>query len=120
VRLPLVVLLMLGVAGCVTPQSSVLTPEQLIIGANAFDAMELSAANYLRLPLCDTGSTPICRTKATSNSLAKAVRNARHARSQLEAYVNANPGKPDAVNLYQALVTSMKTLQGLLQKNNIN
>ncbi len=105
-------------SGCVTTQTSVISPQQLLVAGNAFDALELSAVNYLNLPLCPTGK-PVCRTTTVSKSLKKAVLSARSARSKLEAFVNANPGSPIPVSLYQTVETAVVTLQNLISQNGI-
>ena len=111
----------LALAGCIMPGTTVLTPQQLVVAGNAFDAMEASATNYLRLPLCTVPTTTVvCRTTDVSVKLTTAVRAARHARSKLEAFVNANPGSPLPVNLYQSISTAISTLQDVMNQANIN
>ena len=45
--------LALGLAGCnINLNPNVATPQDVVIAANAFDAAEATAANYLTLPLC--------------------------------------------------------------------
>lgn len=106
-----------GLTGCVTINPNVITPQQVIVAANGFDALESTATHYLKLPVC--GVAP-CRDPNVTVTLAKAVRAARGARTQLEKYVNANPGSPIPVTLYQTVSVAVSTLQNLLVSNNIN
>ena len=109
----------LALSACVTTMTpNVLAPQQLRVAANSFDALESTATNYLKLPLC--GTVPVCRSQTVSVSLVKAVRSARSARTQLEAYVNANPTTPIPATLYQTVSVAVTTLQSILVSNNIN
>jgi hypothetical protein len=110
--------LIISLSGCVTSQTAILTPQQVFVAANTFDAMETSAKNYLRLPLCPT--VTVCRTQVVSVSLTNSVRVARRARNQLEAFINANPGSTIPVNLYQTVATAVSALQNLMIQNHIN
>ena len=99
----------LAIAGCnVNPD--VATPNQVVIAANAFDAAEATAANYLSLPLCG-GMAKVCRDAALSKKVAQTVRTGRTARDQLLADINSSTPVP--VTLLQALTTTVSTLQSL-------
>jgi hypothetical protein len=90
-----------------------ITPNQVYIAANAFDAVEASATTYLRLPAC--GSAP-CRNVGATNTIVAAVRAGRLARNALEAAVNTNPGAPVNANLMATLTSSTSTLKAILSE----
>ncbi len=116
----LVVLGVLGLAGCSTLSTLVgttISPTQVIVAGNSFDAIEATATNYLRLPLCP-GAT-LCRTAAATDAIVPAVRAARTARNQMEAFVNANPGQPAPVSLYNTTITAINALESTLAQYNV-
>ena len=92
--------------------TATVTPQQVYIAANAYDAVEASAANYLRLPVC--GNFP-CRNPNATKGIVSAVRSARLARNRLEAAVSAIPGAPVDANLFATLTGSTATLKAILQ-----
>ena len=112
----------LALGGCTTlgnlytVATGSVTPNQVYIAANAFDAAEGTATQYLRLPLCPKGE-PVCRTQTTSQVVYNNVKAARSARNALEGYMTANPGAPVPVSNYNILVTAMQTLNALVQAN---
>lgn len=93
--------------GASVPASSV------VITSNTLDALEATATNYLSLPLCGTAITA-CRNRAATRPIENAVRAARVARNNLEAFQRANPGQLGASGLYNALQSAVSTLQGVL------
>lgn len=109
--------LSLGACASVTTLlGTTVSPTQVIVAANSFDAIEATATNYLTLPICPAAK--ICRTQAGVNAIVPAIRAGRQARSQLEAYVTANPGQPVPVSLYNAVMTAVSSLQSLLSQYN--
>jgi len=112
----LVICLALG--GCANLQAAYgvltgtsITPQQVYISANAFDAIEATATQYLRLPPC--GSLP-CRNPSAVSVIVPAVRSGRLARNQLEAAISANPGAPVNANLLATLESSTSTLKAIM------
>lgn len=99
-----------------TIASGSVTPNQVFVAANAFDAIEGTANTYLSLPLCPQGM-PICRTKTTSQTVYTNILTARKARNSLESYMNANAGAPVPVSNYNVLVTALQTIGALVQAN---
>lgn len=94
---------------------SSVSPTQVIVVANSFDAIEATATNYLKLPACPgTASQPVCRNQAAVNIIVPAIRSGRTARSQLEAYVTANPGQAAPVSGYNTLTTAISAIQNAL------
>ena len=88
-----------------------ISPQQVYIAANAFDAIEASATQYLRLPVC--GKLP-CRNPSATNSLVASIRAGRLARNKLEASVNAAPNAPVDANLFATLTSSTTTIKAIL------
>lgn len=110
--------LALGLASCAQLQNAyqvvtgaAVTPQQVYVSANAFDAIEATATQYLRLPPC--GSFP-CRNAGAVKVIVPAVRSGRLARNQLEAAISANPGAPVNANLLATLESSTFTLKAIL------
>ena len=94
-------------------------PTAVIIAANAFDAVEATATNYLRLKKCTATSGPICRDPKATAVIIPAVRSGRTARNNLEAFMQANPGVLGPKGLYNALITATSTLQQVFATYNI-
>lgn len=90
---------------------SSVTPNAVYVAANAFDAAEVSAMNYDKLPLCPSTVSVVCRTMAVTKTLDAAIRSGRSLRKQLITYVNANPGEVVPVSNYNALVAVIGTIQ---------
>lgn len=97
--------------------SATVTPQQVYIAANAFDGIEASATNYLRLPVC--GSLP-CRNPSATKSIVSAIRAGRLARNKLESAVNTNPTAPVDANLYSTLTSSTSTIKAILAEFGVN
>ena len=111
-------LLVLALGGCAQLQTAynaittaTITPQQVYIAANAFDAIEASGTTYLRLPAC--GSLP-CRNPSATASIVSSIRAGRLARNKLESAVNANPSAPVDANLYATLTSSTSTIKAIL------
>ena len=119
-RLFSVLLLTFALAGCTQLSNAwgvltgaTITPQQVYIAANAFDAVEASGTQYLRLPVC--GSLP-CRNPSATNSLVASIRAGRLARNKLEAAVSASPGAPVDANLFATLTSSTTTIKAILSE----
>lgn len=116
-----VLLLCVNLAGCasfgrVQDTFSILTETQIsptaaVVAANAFNAMEATATNYLRLKRCTLATGPICRDPVVTTKIIPAVRSGRAARDALIRFVRQHPGQLGASGLYDALVASTNTLQ---------
>ena len=91
--------------------SATITPQQVYIAANAFDAVEASATTYLRLPVC--GKLP-CRVTSATAAIVSSIRAGRLARNKLEQAVQANPGAPVNANLFATLTSSTATIKAIL------
>ena len=113
-----IALLAFSISGCAQVSNvydqltgSVVSPTAVIIAANAFDGVEATATNYLRLPNCLKLTTAICRTTTATNAIIPAIRSGRAARNALEQFMVANPGKLGPTGLYNALRAATETLQ---------
>src|SRR5665647_934483 len=97
----------LSLAGCakLTADYNAITgatvsPTAVIVAANAFDAVEATATNYLTLKKCSATTGPVCRNVAATKVIIPAVRSGRTARNNLEAFMQANPGVLGPTGLY--------------------
>ena len=87
------------------------SPQQIVVAANAFDAGEASATQYLLYCKATVPAPSYCAL-ATRQSVVKAVRTARAARNALEPYIVSGTAGPSA--LYNALIAAVTQLQSLL------
>jgi hypothetical protein len=114
-KLALIPLLVLLLGGCAEVQTawSVVTgtqvsATQILVIANAFDAAEATATQYLNF--CkSTVPVPSYCVLATRKSVVSAVRAGRAARMQLEPYIVSGDAGPAA--LYNTLVAAVTSLQ---------
>jgi hypothetical protein len=125
-KIALVLSLAFGLASCAglnnaytTLSGTTVSPTAVYIAANAFDAVEVTATNYLKLKQCSSTSGKICRSPAATKQIIPAVRSGRVARTNLENYMNQNPGALGPVGLYNALTAATNTLQAVVAQYNI-
>lgn len=112
----LVLPLTLSLGACATLQAdwSIITgasisPTQIVIAANAFDAAEATATQYLLYCKAALPAPSICALK-TRQTVVSAVRAGRTARNQLEPYVVSGTAGPAAIyNTLTATVSSLQT-----------
>ena len=123
-RLLVVLFLASALVGCAkiesayqTVTSATITVQQVYIAANAFDAIEASATQYLRLPVC--GKLP-CRNPSATNSLVASIRAGRLARNKLELAVASSPTAPVDANLFATLTSSTTTIKAILAEFGVN
>ena len=76
------------------------------LAVDAYDASALTAAAYLRLPICRTGGTAICRDPKNTQVLKRALLAGREARNQLLDFLERNPGQLGPKGVYDALVSA--------------
>lgn len=99
------------VFGIVT--GDVVSPQAVVISINAFDAIEATATNYIRLPRCGTGPT-ICRDPAITAKAITLIRAGRIDRNGLKAALRANPGANiSLIAVYQDLGNTTTALEAL-------
>ncbi len=114
-KLLLVATLALSLGGCATLEKdwaiitgASVSPIQIIVASNAFDAGEASATQYL-LYCRDTNPTASACALKTRQIVIAAVRAGRAARNQLEPYITSGTAGPSAI--YNTLVATVTTLQ---------
>jgi hypothetical protein len=118
--------LLFGLVGCTQLQNDInaitgasVNPTAVIVAANAFDAAEATATNYLRLKKCTATSGPVCRNSTATAAIIPAIRSGRAARNNLEAFLKNNPGVLGPTGLYNALTTATTTLEQIFSTYNI-
>ena len=84
------------------------SPTQIIVAANAFDAGEASATQYLLYCKAAVSAPSYCAL-TTRQAVIRAVRAGRVARSQLEPYIISGAAGPAA--LYNTLVATVTSMQ---------
>jgi hypothetical protein len=109
----LIIPLLIALGGCATIKTdwaiitgATASPTQIIVAANAFDAGEASATQYLLFCKVNTALSG-CALK-TRQTVVAAVRAGRVARNQLEPYITSGAAGP--VALYNTLVATVTTL----------
>jgi hypothetical protein len=124
--------LALALAGCAQMQAfeqkvstvysavtgATVNPQAVLIASNIFDGLEVTATNYLRLTRCN-GTTPVCRNPSATRAIIPAVRSGRVARNNLQQFFKDHPGQLGPAGLYDALQSSIATLQAAFAKYQI-
>ena len=117
---------LLSLAGCTSLQNAytslngtTVSPTAVYVAANAFDAVEATATNYLRLPKCTATNGPVCRNATATKQIIPAVRAGRVARTNLENFMQQNPGALGPVGLYNALTAATNTLQAVIAQYHV-
>lgn len=125
-KLFLMAVLGLSLAGCASLQNdyaiitgATVSPAAVIVAGNAFDAIEATATNYLTFCKANRTIAGCGSYIAARKAILPAVRSGRVARNNLENFLTANPGQLGPSGLYNALVTSINTLQAVAQTYNI-
>lgn len=125
-RFLIVSALTLGLASCaqLTADYNAITgatvsPTAVIVAGNAFDAVEATGKNYLRLPKCTATNGPVCRNPTATAQIIPAMRAGRQARTALENFMQQNPGPLGSTGLYSALTTATSTLEQIFTTYNI-
>ena len=90
--------------------SASVSPTQIIVAGNAFDAAEASATQYLLF--CKVNPVMKGCDLTTRKTVVAAVRAGRTARNGLEPYIVSGTAGPSA--LFNTMVTSINTLQAQL------
>ena len=88
--------------------SASVSPTQIIVAGNSFDALEASATQYLSA--CKSNAIPATAcVLSIRKKVVAAVRSGRSARNQLEPYVTSGTAGPSAI--YNTMIASITTLQ---------
>lgn len=127
-RILIVAALALSVAGCSTQfgqrmtalvdtieagVSATVSPEAIYVAANTFDAVEVTATNYLNLKKCPTGA-PFCRDPGATKAIIPAIRSGRVARTNAIQFLKDHPGELGTQGLYDALTSATSTIKSIL------
>ena len=96
-----------------------LTTNEVYIAANAFDAAELTATQYLKLPPCAGSPTPVCRNPAAVTALANIGRPAYKARATLVASCEVTTNTVACVSAYQTVTQAVTTFQSIFTQYSI-
>jgi hypothetical protein len=109
----LILVLVLGLGACAQLKTAyqlvtdtAVSPTQIIVAANSFDALEGTATQYL--VYCKSNlAVPAC-SAANRRAVIKYTRAGRAARNQLETYIVQNANAPSAI--YNSLVSAINSL----------
>ncbi len=94
------------------------SPQAIYIARNAFDAVEVSATNYLTLKKCPVAA-PFCRDPAATAKLIPAIRSGRVARNNATQFLKDHPNQLGSQGLYDALTSSTDTIKQILAQYNV-
>lgn len=115
----LIVLSLLALTSCSNVRNaweaattSTVSPTVVIVAANSFDALEVTATNYLKLPKC-TSATNVCRSPEATAKIIPAIRAGRVARNNLEQFMRDHPGQLGSQGSYDALKAAINTLNDI-------
>lgn len=106
------------VGNAITAAENAVTPQQIYIAANAFDAVKVSATKYLDLKRCPVNA-PFCRDPAVTKQLIPAIRAGTIARNNAVAWARANPNGFADVSLYQKLTNITSTIEQMMAQYHI-
>jgi hypothetical protein len=105
----------LALGGCANIQTAwkvvteaQVSPQQIIVAANAFDAAEATATQYLIYCKAGGHGTSAC-TLSTRKKVVSSVRSGRAARNALEPYIVSGGAGPSGI--YNTLIAAVSTLQ---------
>lgn len=125
-KLVLAAVLAFSLGGCATLQRGydaftgvTISPTAVIVAGNAYDALELSAANYLNF--CKVNRAVIACTGYVQarKAIIPAILSGRTARNNMEAFLKTHPGQLGPRGLYDALSTSVSTIQSIVDRYNM-
>lgn len=94
--------------------------KEAYLAADAFDVIEITSSNYLRLKICTSSSGPICREPALTPRIEAALLSGRDSRNKVKAYLrlHQNDGADapiaatDDLNVMTAATETLKALLG--------
>ena len=105
-------------SNAITAVENAVTPQQIYIAANAFDAVKVSATNYLELRRCPQNA-PFCRDPAVTKKLIPLIRAGTIARNNAVAWARANPNGLADVSLYEKLTGITSTIEEMMKQYHI-
>lgn len=95
------------------------SPEAVIIASNSFDALEITATNYLKLKSCRKITSSVCRNPTATALIIPAVRSGRVARNNLQQFLAEHPNQLGPSGGFDALNASIATIKGVLTQYKI-
>lgn len=101
-----------GMASAIT--GATVSPTAIIVLANSYDALEVTAKNYINPALnkrCNGSNGPVCRDPNATVQINAAIRSGRVARNNAKQFLRDHPGQLGTQGLYDALSTSVDTLK---------
>lgn len=121
VLLALSFLLVLGgcarVSEALSAATTVTVPDKSVyVAVNTFDALKVTATNYLSLPKC--GKFP-CYSMEAKAKIVPAVRAGTIARNNIERFRREHPGELGLKGDYDALTGSVDTLKAIYALYNV-
>lgn len=96
------------------------SPEAVVIASNAFDALEITATNYLKLKSCRKTTSLVCRDPTATALIIPAIRSGRVARNNLQQFLVDHPNQLGPSGGFDALNASISTIKGVLAQYRIN
>ena len=109
----IIIVLAIGLGACAQLKTvyslvtdTAVSPTQVIVAANSFDALEGTATQYL--VYCKSNLTVPACSAGNRRAVIKYTRAGRAARNQLETYIVQNTNAPSAV--YNTLVAAINSL----------
>lgn len=114
-KLALALTLALSLTGCANlsgiytlATTATVPSSSVVIAANTFDALKITAVNYGQYCIAQHFPRPVC-SASNRRSVIKAVRAGTAARVQLESSINT--GQPAIATVYNALIGAVNALQ---------
>jgi len=128
-RIILIIALSLSLGACATFEriksaaeavgEFTVSPTSVVIASNTFDALEVTATNYLKLKACRKATTVICRDPTATALIIPAVRSGRVARNNLQQFLADHPNQLGPSGAFDALNASISTIQGVFAQYKI-
>lgn len=114
-KLAIVAALAFGLGGCANLQgiytlatTATVPAGDVVIAANAFDALNATATNYGNYCVTQHFPVPLC-SKANRRGVIKAVNSGINAKHALEGSINS--GQPAIATVYNVLIAAVNSLQ---------
>lgn len=95
-----------------------ITPQQIYIAANSFDAVKISATNYLKLKRCPQNA-PFCREPKVTPTIINLIRAGTIARNNAVTWARANPDGFADQSLYDRLTSITSTLEDMMRQYHV-
>jgi hypothetical protein len=123
-RFLIISFLALGISSCAQLQTdfgiitgATVSPTAVYVARNSFDALEVTATNYI--VFCKRNPATTGCSKTAIAQIIPAVRAGRVARTNLVQFQKDHPGQLGTSGLYDALVSATNTLQSISNQYNI-